>query len=51
MSLLEFPCTLVGTLGRMSTVCLFDSGASDSVILRATAEKILYDRKMHRVRI
>ena len=40
MSLLELPCTLVGTLGRISTVCLFDSGASYSVIRRATAERI-----------
>jgi hypothetical protein len=40
MSLLELPCTLVGSRGRTSTVCLFDSGASYSVIRRATAERI-----------
>ena len=40
MSLLELPCTLVGSQGRASTVCLFDSGASYSVIRRATAERI-----------
>jgi hypothetical protein len=28
MSLLERPCSLVGSRGRASTVCLFDSGAS-----------------------
>ena len=40
MSLLELPCTLVGSRGRASTVCLFDSGATYSVIRRATAERI-----------
>jgi len=40
MSLLELPYTLVGSRGRASTVCLFDSGASYSVIRRATAERI-----------
>jgi hypothetical protein len=40
MSLLELPCNLVGSRGRTSTVCLFDSGASYSVIRRATAERI-----------
>jgi hypothetical protein len=40
MSLLELSCTLVGTRGRISTVCLFDSGASYSVIRRETAERI-----------
>ena len=38
MSLLELPCTLVGSRGRASTVCLCDSGASYSVIRRTTAE-------------
>lgn len=40
MSLLELPCTLVGSRGRACTVCLFDSGASYSVIRRTTAERI-----------
>lgn len=40
MSLLELPCTLVGNRGRVTTVCLFDSGASYSVIRRETAERI-----------
>ena len=40
MSLLELPCTLVGNRGCTSTVCLFDSGASYSVIRRTTAERI-----------
>ena len=40
MSLLELPCTLVGNRGRITTVCLFDSGASYSVIRRETAERI-----------
>jgi hypothetical protein len=40
MPLLELPCTLVGNRGRTSTVCLFDGGASYSVICRETAEQI-----------
>jgi len=40
MSLVELPCIPVGSRGRASTVCLFDSGASYSVIRRATAERI-----------
>lgn len=42
MSLLELPCTLVGNRDRVSTVCLFDSGASYSVIRKETAERIAH---------
>ena len=42
MSLLELPCVLVGNRGRTSTVCLFDSGASYSVIRKETAEQIAH---------
>ena len=40
MSLLALPCVLVGNRGRTSTICLFDNGASYSVIRRETAERI-----------
>ena len=42
ISLLELPCTLVGNRGKVSTICLFDSGASYSVIRRETAERIAH---------
>ena len=42
MSLLELPCVLVGNRGRTSTVCLFDSGASYSVIRKESAEQIAH---------
>ena len=51
MSLLEKQIILKGLKGKQTVTAMFDSGASYSCIRRSIAEDVLYDKKMHRLRI